>query len=1286
MNSAISLFGFSRRAKRLPALWSLLLACSTACLAAAEPEGSDLWPELDPKLPRQPFAAAAFEDGDGPLRSLSQSQLARWLGPVPGQNHRFAEAQRGNVLVATYEGLVKLKAPWPSDAVLSLAPFEHNGMAIYFWNGTNGVSLHYFQNPRPNWSAYRITRKDTELFPASYALVAADNDVYARSLGGAIEIRHQEGALVMNRGDLHLLTAPLAAPPTEVYFDRRAWLRSLTMYRAEPFPNLDLAARPAAEEAPVQTPAAWDWPIQPASGSTFKRLKEGAVELASTQAAESAWSAVKLPRAGLYEIIFRLGDATPGTGVYLGDDAGKPLWLLSVMRDQKTRQPAIQFQNPGANAFELVADLNQLQAPFIQRGQWLRLIAGSGSIKCWTSGDGQHWSRVLDPWRGIRGSWSHFGLVSNKWTDPRRIVLEHLQIRPLARLTGFADPQLADRVPAAVINGDPNPPAWQARVVETLPPGTDLGPWRAACAVRSLAAIPPAPLGNLILDGMIQDVVESQKPLAQRLEMLNEIAEVYDAWDAADCLRLSQYYEQLAWQAFREGNHTPWTSVARVLLSAPFSTNSPYQTIPDSLATAELLWQIATDDWPQVRDLCRQLRFYNRPGYPEMTWPGSRDRSRLLVDWAVASAVRALGEKPREGQSAPTMPYNWLHPLIVNSSKEGFNTLAELDAALSEQSYKDACQIISSARPDLALGLFPDARDSRLLLSLPQAVELAMRDHPQLRQTMATQFAATGRLRLQQAAADGNPQFIRALAVQFSGTAAAATAQQWLGDRALVLGDFANAEAEYEHALQSAEPDQRPGLTARLRLAAAMLGRDAGEPPRQTVVLETVQLAPEAFERLVAEMKQQALTRGVTSAVSVEAMPRTAVKAARYDVQHRGAPRGDVGENPGNPSSGAVDWVARQIGWTLVKDHLYFSNRFQVQAYHVKSRQPVWTLPVGKEQGPAHGWALTPCRPVVAGERLFVRRLAKANPELICVNATNGQLKWTSKPALNVASDPLLVQDRVYVFSIATPLEDGQVVIDLCQFDMATGDLLLQQPILNLRNLWDRQLSVQAAVIGTRVVGLAGGTVFCCDFSGRTVWVRRQPWIPPTQAVAAAEQSPSLPLAIGKRVFVTQPGVFAVECLDLETGRRLWQTPVPEMRRLLGLTGERLMLETTRGWQALATGDGRVLWQADGAGIADGYVCPTSGDLLVVQREIQQSDVWRPVLIWLNSETGRELARQPLDALADKDPFLGPFVVDQDRLWTLFGRGIRDPHRDLYELVPTNDPAQAPRTAVKFFP
>src|SRR5262245_60943700 len=255
---------------------------------------SDEWPELNPRSPRRPFAESAFDDIDGPLRGISKNQLSRWFAPVPGQNHGFTEANRGSVVVAGFDGLVRLRAPWPADAVLSLTPFDHHGMAIHFWSGKAGVSLYYYQHPRPTWAAYRTTRKVPEPRPATFSLAATDNDRYDRSAGGTIEIRHQAGAIVLSRGDLHLLTVPLDGPPAEVYFDRHAWLRTFALYRGDPMPD---SAHPSGKNVLEQeSPVALEWTKQLARGVSLTKVGDGAMQLTADKGTETSWAAVKLPR------------------------------------------------------------------------------------------------------------------------------------------------------------------------------------------------------------------------------------------------------------------------------------------------------------------------------------------------------------------------------------------------------------------------------------------------------------------------------------------------------------------------------------------------------------------------------------------------------------------------------------------------------------------------------------------------------------------------------------------------------------------------------------------------------------------------------------------------------------------------------------------------------------------------------------------------------------------------------------------------------------------------------
>ncbi len=175
-----------------------------------------------------------------------------------------------------------------------------------------------------------------------------------------------------------------------------------------------------------------------------------------------------------------------------------------------------------------------------------------------------------------------------------------------------------------------------------------------------------------------------------------------------------------------------------------------------------------------------------------------------MIDWADALARAQFPKQP--GRSGLASPPDWRHPLLVELSKEGYNVLAEFRAALDGHAYRDACQIISTSAENGMLGMLPDARDPELLVSLPGAVALAMRDHPGLRTTMSQQFGALGRLRIRQAIAANNVAAVEAATIQFLGTEAAAEAHLWLADRSLASGAFAHALGQYRQAEHTAAP------------------------------------------------------------------------------------------------------------------------------------------------------------------------------------------------------------------------------------------------------------------------------------------------------------------------------------------------------------------------------------------------------------------------------------------------------------------------------------------------
>ena len=96
------------------------------------------------------------------------------------------------------------------------------------------------------------------------------------------------------------------------------------------------------------------------------------------------------------------------------------------------------------------------------------------------------------------------------------------------------------------------------------------------------------------------------------------------------------------------------------------------------------------------------------------------------------------------------------NPLVEQIGKEGYNTISEMRAAIDGRACHEACQIVVSMANRNAGELVPDGDDPRLLTSLALAADAEARSSPELLKTLASEFAAVGRLRLGQATGRGD--------------------------------------------------------------------------------------------------------------------------------------------------------------------------------------------------------------------------------------------------------------------------------------------------------------------------------------------------------------------------------------------------------------------------------------------------------------------------------------------------------------------------------------------------
>jgi len=270
---------------------------------------------------------------------------------------------------------------------------------------------------------------------------------------------------------------------------------------------------------------------------------------------------------------------------------------------------------------------------------------------------------------------------------------------------------------------------------------------------------------------------------------------------------------------------------------------------------------------------------------------------------------------------------------------------------------------------------------------------------------------------------------------------------------------------------------------------------------------------------------------------------------------------------------------------------------------------------------------------------------------------------------IHLASDPWVFQDRLLAFTV-TRTESSDALLRLATFDALSGELLSQADVLQMRSSWYARHCCEVSLADDLLIATLGGAIVACDLRGQVRWVRRQVTLPAEEDGEWVSQTLEAPLVRGNQLFVAQPGVRAIDCLDLETGRRRWRAFVPDLRRVVALLDDRLIASTDRGLEARSLKDGSRLWHHDvkrplAACLAGGQHGIVYTESLPPDNEKKQV----PQLVWLDPATGLPRAKTPLPTLADPAPRFGPLVPHGDRLFVFFGRGLAEPKRELLELI-----------------
>lgn len=1246
------------------------------------------------------FSDIALDVFDVQRKLPARQELQRWFEPVAGHGLRMTEQNVAYGRFTVFEGTMRLRSPLGDGLALHLMLDSYVRLVIHCYAGRRGVTLVSLADDSDRWVAYATERNGGGVSPDRWAWTASDDGRVRRSgvrNAGAIQLRHQDGELLLTHGDVLLVRAPLAEKPDEIYLTGRVMPLGIELLKTKDFAVADLppenapaeggAAGPLAVDEIVRNGAELAWSGAPAAATKAEAV-DGVWRFSADKADKRGWLATPLPGDGLYETILELGEVTPGVGLFLSDGVAPPTQTLRFVTDTKTGGLALMPTPENDTIQNAWPPPTENASPLVDVAPWVRIISGAGGARWWISVDGVHWA---EPPTASRLPWtanSHLGVQHVAGVAGTRLAIRSLRRRSLAALHALVSDEVRSKArPIAA----PDQPTWEAKMAAAKPADVELPAWRRASAIRTLAAGTLDTLGPQLVDLLLDDAAQNALPLARQLRLLAEAQRLLDVrHQPALAVALATRYHKLGLDAFARHGDYPVSAVRPAFLSTSFESRHAYPLSDPQAIRSELLARLYDDDWEGVVDFCRRTRFHNQHlQTPIFEWADAlARRTTPTLDkpaaqpLGVANRGRSLffARRGRFPGASGKTKLPWQHPLVEELSKETYNALAELQGMLDGQAYDDAARTIVTLDPTQMPGVAPAGDDGQLLLTLAAAVRRSARQHPPLAAALEKHFGQVAPLRVRQAILSSDPDGVQRVAMLFPGTAAAAEAHRWLGDHALALGWFALARAEYRRGV-AASPDEtlRSELSAHLRLAAALAGQDEGTPLATPIQLGPRNLSAGEFEALVTEVRQRAGARTSEPQTFAMSAPTPAPPPGPRSTPVRAVVDGPLGENPAeeatpNLNRFLVDWPARQLAQLVVGDRLLVNNRFHLASYDLSSGQRLWqtAAPAGKKSGKSREWALMPMHPLVVGNRVFARQLLSDGPVLGCWDLTTGQPQWLADTVkgLQAVSDPLMIQGRLAALC-ATRGENSEWSLRFVTFDADRGEPLEQIDLLKLHHSWLTRKVCLIRPLDDGFVASLGGVVVRCDGWARVLWIRRQVVLPADEEPQWVTQWFEPPLVQDGQLFVAQPGVRAIECIDAETGQLTWRRCLPDVRRIVGVLGDKLLAAQDGGFVALDRRTGQVVWRHAAAdATAEALIGGPGGFAYVVQRRAADGKRLQSGLVWVNGETGRTASEQMFAALDDDAPRVGPFVSHQNRWWTFFGRGQNEAKRDLLELAP----------------
>jgi outer membrane protein assembly factor BamB len=1136
-------------------------------------------------------------------------------------------------------GRYRLQTPLAEGQLIRLGPYDIRELTLEAWRGPQGVRI--TRAADETLKGFLLTRKGREVAPH---LVASDAR-WRYSFRGPLDLRYQDGHVLLARGDVVLIDLPMEAPPEEVYLDAECKLAVVHMLPCRPLP---LYARRAGRLLlDSDRPNGLTWRADDAKGLQLTRHPDGSLELAAGKLESEAGAWTELTMGVGRAISLELRDLPHKGGFAFKIQGGRRHLKYYVLHHRGARVLNAYTAESGSRDKALEGGL------CVDDALWVRIGFGVSCAQVDFSADGRHWGRLedakLEPSHPA-GETVQFGVFLPKGSDSARARITRIRIHLSDALARLADPALVQRVPdGKAIRGARTLEEVWPLVARALPANVELPTWRLACDVALMGRCDYPAIRQACANDALETAVGHVEDIDRVLAAAEELAALGHSReaDSPEWQTVSAGYERLARRCFAGGRRgylvrliDSWLNGVLPCFPARWDLKSP---LPPGLVRLSLYHLLACEDWEQLAYQSGRMLALHRSARGELPYHWEAEtRQGRLVRWMQEQA-RAVVAGPGDDLTGD-LEGTWSHPLTVRLDRETLNVISEFIASIEAKAYEHAGRVL--ANQTLPDGIIPTDADGMLYQAIHFRIRQLIQDHPDLARLLRERFAPLGAIRLQRALRDGDVETLQSLAVQFHGTAPSREALHCLADRDLSMGNVFGAAEKYRRLLETPEATRRGELAAKHRLACALAGQLVGEPVRQTVRLPGKEMSAGEFEDMIASVL------------------RSRRSGARAMVV---APREPLAPPAGTPRLSELCSLAadrddrnrpfiREVAWALWGRNLIIHQRGRLTCVNLDDHRTLWSHQESLRSSP--DTPLEPSWPIVAGDRLYVRLRARRGSYLGCFELQTGKQVWLERYDDGVVSDPILVDGWLYVLSCQTTL-GGLADIHLRRVSPETGRSALAARLIGLRR--DLQLLNAGRLIhaGDALLFRCSATLVCCDLLGEVRWIRRLTFIPPDiDASLLEEMSDGEPLVRDSHLVITCPNCPSLECVDFRTGQRIWSYLQPDLRKLVGLMAGTVILATEGGLEGIDAGSGKLLWQTVRTAEVDAVLPAEKDSVLCVTLERVDPkskgrygrDIRR--LRWLSARDGSVIRTVDL-----ADPRLNETLYDVTRLYAT-GREI----------------------------